>query len=131
MKLNWIDLHYNGIIYSKKNSKQIVRVGSKMFLVSNKNAKDCEEAMSTEFCNQAIKRHWKPSGRYAVSMYFTRKDNRPRDLDNMATSVLDALVLAEVLPDDNFNHVRELHIYDMGANKDNPGVSVHLEESFA
>lgn len=131
MKLNWIDLHYNGIIYSKKNSKQIVRVGSKMFLVSNQNAKNCEKSMSTEFCAQVLKHNWKPSGRYAVSMYFTRESNIRRDLDNLATSVLDALVLAGALEDDGVKCVKELHVYDMGVNKDTPGVSVHLEESFA
>lgn len=130
MSLNWIDLFYNGVIYSKKNSKQIVRVGQKTFLVSNKNAKDCERAMSTEFCEQVLKHHWKPSGRYAVDMYFTRKDNTRRDLDNMATSVLDALVLAGALPDDNIKYVSELHIYDMGVDKEHAGVSVHLEETF-
>jgi len=127
MKLNWIDLHYNGIIYSKKNSKQIVRVGSKMFLVSNQNAKSCEQAMSAEFCAQVLKNHWKPNGRYSVSMYFYRESNIRRDLDNLATSVFDALVLAGALEDDSVKCVKEVHIYDMGVRKDNPGVSVHLD----
>jgi Holliday junction resolvase RusA-like endonuclease len=60
-------------------------------------------------------------------MYFTRKDNVRRDLDNIATSVLDALVLGKALPDDDINNIRELHIYDMGVSKDNVGVSVHLD----
>lgn len=127
MSLNWIDLSYNGVIYSKKNSKQIVRVGNKMFLVSNPNAKSCEKTMSAEFALQATKARWKPQGKYSVSMYFWRENNIRRDLDNMATSVLDALVLAGALEDDNINSVHELHIYDMGVDKENVGVRVHLE----
>lgn len=125
--LNWIDLHYTGTIYSKKNSKQIVRVGQKMFLVSSPNAKNCEQSMSTEFSLQVIKAKWKPQGKYSVSMYFWRKNNVRKDLDNMATSVMDALVLAGALEDDNINNVGELHIYDMGVDKDKEGVSVHIE----
>ena len=127
VNLNWLELNYKGAIYSKKNSKQIVRVGQKMFLVSNKNAKKNEEDMAAEFALQVVKKKWKPVGKYSVNMYFWRENNIRRDLDNMATSVLDALVLAGALEDDNVNSVHELHIYDMGVDKELVGVSVHLE----
>ena len=125
--LNWIDLHYSGTIYSKKNSKQIIQVHGKPILISNKNAKKNEQEMSAEFALQVIKAKWHPRGRYSVSMYFTRKDNVRRDLDNLTTSVLDALVLGNALPDDDINNIKELHIYDMGVDKDKVGVSVHLD----
>ena len=125
--LNWIDLHYSGTIYSKKNSKQIIQVHGKPILISNKNAKKNEQDMSAEFALQVIKAKWHPRGRYSVSMYFTRKDNVRRDLDNLTTSVLDALVLGNALPDDDISNIKELHIYDMGVDKEKVGVSVHLE----
>ena len=125
--LNWIDLHYSGTIYSKKNSKQIIQVHGKPILISNKNAKKNEQDMSAEFALQVIKAKWHPRGRYSVSMYFTRKDNVRRDLDNLTTSVLDALVLGNALPDDDINNIKELHIYDMGVDRDKVGVSVHLD----
>lgn len=127
MSLNWIDLHYDGVIYSKKNSKQIIQVHGKPILISNKNAKKNEQEMSAEFALQVIKAKWHPRGCYSVSMYFTRKDNVRRDLDNLTTSVLDALVLGNALPDDDINNIKELHIYDMGVDKDKVGVSVHLD----
>lgn len=127
MNLNWIDLHYNGTIYSKKNSKQIIRAGGRMMLVSNPKAKRNENEMSAEFSLQVIKSHWKPKGSYSVSMYFWRDSNVRRDLDNLATSVLDALVKGGALEDDNINNVNELHIYDMGVSKQLVGVGVHLE----
>ena len=125
--LNWIDLHFSGVIYSKKNSKQIISVHGKPVLISNKNAKRNEEVMSAEFAAQVMKKGWKPKGKYSVSMWFWRKDNVRRDLDNLTTSVLDALVLGSALPDDDINNIKELHIYDMGVDKDNVGVSVHLD----
>ena len=125
--LNWIDLHYSGTIYSKKNSKQIIQVHGKPILISNKNAKKNEQDMSAEFALQVIKAKWHPRGRYSVSMYFTRKDNVRRDLDNLTTSVLDAIVLGNALPDDDINNIKELHIYDMGVDKEKVGVSVHLD----
>jgi Holliday junction resolvase RusA-like endonuclease len=127
MSLNWIDLRYKGVIYSKKNSKQIIKVHGKPIIVSNRNAKKNEKDMSSEFALQVIKNKWKPHGRYSVHMYFWRKDNVRRDLDNLTTSVLDALVLAGALTDDNVNNVKELHIYDMGVDTENVGVSVHLD----
>lgn len=120
-------LYYNGVIYSKKNSKQIIQVKGRPVIISNKNAKKNEKDMSEEFAFQRIKAHWQPSGKYSVSMYFTRKDNVRRDLDNLATSVLDALVLGGALADDNVHCVGELHIYDMGVNEQNVGVQVELE----
>ena len=127
MGLNLLDLNYNGVIYSKKNSKQIVRAGNRTFLVSNRNARQCEDDMVGKFALQVIKSKWKPQGKYSVTMHFFRKDNTRRDLDNLTTSVLDALVKAGALEDDNINYVHELHIYDLGVDKNNVGVHVQLE----
>ena len=125
--LNWISLNYRGTIYSKKNSKQIIRAGGRMMLVSNPKAKRNEEDMAGEFALQVIKNRWKPHGKYSVSMYFWRESNIRRDLDNLATSVLDALVKAGALEDDNVSKVGELHIYDMGVDKELVGVKVDLD----
>lgn len=122
-----ISLYFDGVIYSKKNSKQIISVKGRPVIISNKNAKKNEKDMSAEFAFQCAKQAWRPDGRYSVSMYFTRKDNVRRDLDNLATSVLDALVLGGALQDDNIKNVGELHIYDMGVNEQNVGVRVQLE----
>ena len=122
-----ISLYFDGVIYSKKNSKQIISVKGRPVIISNKNAKKNEKDMSAEFAFQCAKQAWKPDGRYSVSMYFTRKDNVRRDLDNLCTSVLDALVLGGALADDNTASVGELHIYDMGVNRDGVGVQVNLE----
>lgn len=123
----YLELYYSGVIFSKKNSKQIISVNGRPIIVSNKNAKKNEKDMAAEFALQAIKQQWHPRGQYAISMYFWRDKNIRRDLDNLATSVLDALVLAQVLEDDSVKYINELHIYDMGVSKELAGVSVHLD----
>lgn len=127
MESNLITLYYDGVIYSKKNSKQIIQVKGRPVIISNKNAKKNEQDMAAEFAFQVAKNHWKPDGKYSVSMYFTRKDNVRRDLDNLTTSVLDALVLGGALQDDNTHLIGELHIYDMGVNEQQVGVMVTIE----
>lgn len=125
--LNMLKLTYIGAIYSKKNSKQIISVHGKPMIVSNSRAKKNEQDMAAGFALQVIKKKWKPVGKYSVTMHFWRESNVRRDLDNLTTSVLDALVLARALEDDNINNVKELHIYDMGVDKEAPGVVVNLE----
>ena len=121
-------LTYQGIIYSKKNSKSIItnrRTGRPM-IVASKKAKDMEKNMAREFSVQR-------GGRSAINipssvyMKLYRKDNIRRDLDNVATSVLDGLVRGEVIADDNYSIVKSLHIEDCGVDKNNPRVEIEIK----
>ncbi len=121
-------LAYQGVIYSKKNSKSIItnRRTGKPMIVASKKAKDMEKHMARELSTQrggrsAINR---PS---SVYMRLYRKDNIKRDLDNVATSVLDGLVRGEVIADDNYSIVKSLHIEDCGVDKDNPRVEIEIK----
>lgn len=120
-------LTYQGVIYSKKNSKSIIknRRTGKPMIIASKKAKDMEKNMASEFSIQlggrpAINR---PS---SVYMKLYRKDNIKRDLDNVATSVLDGLVRGEVIADDNYSIVKSLHIEDCGVDKNNPRVEIEI-----
>ena len=120
-------LTYQGVVYSKKNSKSIIknhRTGKPM-IVASKKAKDMEKNMAGEFSTQrgehpAINR---PS---SVCMKLYRKDNIKRDLDNVATSVLDGLVRGNVITDDNYSIVKSLRIEDCGVDKNNPRVEIEI-----
>lgn len=120
-------LIYQGVIYSKKNSKSIItnrRTGRPM-IVASKRAKDMEKNMVREFSIQRGERSAinRPS---SVCMKLYRKDNIKRDLDNVATSVLDGLVRGEVIADDNYSIVKSLHIEDCGVDKNNPRVEIEI-----
>lgn len=120
-------LTYQGVIYSKKNSKSIIknRRTGKPMIVASKRAKDMEKNMASEF---SIQRggHSVINTPSSVCMKLYRKDNIKRDLDNVATSVLDGLVRGEVIADDNYSIVKSLHIEDCGVDKNNPRVEIEI-----
>lgn len=65
----------------------------------------------------------------AMTYEFWFRDNKRRDPDNYAASakmLQDGLVKAGILPDDNFNHVRELRIKQGGVDKQ-PYILIHIE----
>lgn len=94
-------------------------------IVASKKAKDMEKNMASEFSTQRGERSAIniPS---SVCMKLYRKDNIKRDLDNVATSVLDGLVRGEVIADDNYGIVKSLHIEDCGVDKNNPRVEIEI-----
>lgn len=120
-------LTYQGVVYSKKNSKSIIknRRTGKPMIVASKRAKDMEKNMAGGFSAQRGGRSAinKPS---SVRMKLYRKDNIKRDLDNVATSVLDGLVRGNVIADDNYGIVKSLHIEDCGVDKNNPRVEIEI-----
>ena len=122
---------YHGIVYSKKNSKQIVinkRTG-KPQIISNRKALAMESDIATQLSAQnALKTLKTPfSGDCAVYMIVYQPDKRRRDLDNQATSILDGMVAAGILADDNNEVVTELHIKNGGIDREDPRVEIEVE----
>lgn len=120
-------LTYQGVVYSKKNSKSIItnRRTGKPMIVASKRAKDMEKNMAREFSAQHGG-HSAIDTPSSVCMKLYRKDNIKRDLDNVATSVLDGLARGDVIADDNYSIVKSLHIEDCGVDKNNPRVEIEI-----
>jgi Holliday junction resolvase RusA-like endonuclease len=71
-----------------------------------------------------------PVNTVLVTYEFWFKDRRRRDADNYAASakmLQDGLVKAGILPDDNFEYVKELRIKHGGVS-DKPYILIHLDE---
>lgn len=112
-----------GQVVSQKNDKFAVinkRTG-KPFIMSNKNV----QAWKTNVAWQ-LKPIESVEGQVRIDMIFYNKDNRRRDLDNMATSVLDALKNAGTIEDDNCFVVRELCAKFGGVDRNRPRVEIVL-----
>ena len=132
-------LTYYGVIYSKKNSKRIItnrRTGRPM-IVSNDKAKAMENDMATQF-SSAIRNLYlvsmPPATTFCgkplkITVEIWQKDKTRRDLDNQATSVLDALVAGGIIADDSVNVVRELSVKMMGIDKEHPRAIVIIAGS--
>ena len=64
-----------------------------------------------------------------VQIDITEPDHRRRDLDNQATSVLDALVGAGILTDDSNKVIIELQTRLAGFDKNDPHADIIIEEA--
>lgn len=124
-----IKLTYHGAVLSKKNTKQIIknpRTG-KPIIVSNKSAKANEGDMTDQFSLQTLKQA-APVEKCKISIVIYEPNWQRRDLDNQTTSILDALVKAEVIKDDSIKCVVGLSIELGGIDKNNPRAEIVITE---
>lgn len=126
-----VKLIFRGVIHSKKNSKQIIknrRTGRLMVISSNK-AREMESEMTNQFISQIGMCHRVPSDEpVSVTINIWEESNRRHDLDNQATSILDALVAAGVVPDDCVKYIQELNVYFAGVDRDDPRAEIEIKE---
>lgn len=61
-----------------------------------------------------------------ITLTYFLPDKRARDLDNYGKAVFDRLVHDNVILDDNFNILREIHIRFGGIDKGNPRVEIEI-----
>lgn len=123
-----ITIVYHGTVYSKKNSKRIIRNRhtGRMALVSSEVAQENEKNMAEQFKLQAKSQVTFPC-EISIKIYepnFTR-----RDLDNQATSILDALKVSGIIIDDDFKHVSAVSIKFGGVNSQNPRAEITIREA--
>lgn len=130
--MNHIELTYHGAVYSKKNSKRIIvnRRTGRPQIISNQRAQEMEVAMVKEFQAQMAETKWEADTNttYGVAIFIWTKDRTRRDLDNQATSILDALVAAGVIPDDSMKYVISLQVEFMGVDKNDPRAEVTIRK---
>ena len=64
----------------------------------------------------------------AIEMVFYDGDLRRHDLDNQCSSILDTLVKAEILEDDDQKHVNSIRLTYGGLDRENPRCEIFLDE---
>lgn len=122
-----LKLTYHGTVLSKKNSKRIIRnhrTGAPM-MVSNKSAKANEDSMIGEFRAQTSNQD-QPFECCIVDIGIFEPNLQRRDIDNQATSILDALVQAGVIVDDGFKCVQGMIVRFEGIDRKDPRAEIKI-----
>ena len=121
---------FHGQILAKKNSKiiSVNKATGRPFVRMNDRAKEQEAAMarqfSDDFTNQGMIEPLYDS--VEVIMDIWNQDMRPRDLDNQISTILDGLVKAGVLQDDNQKYVSQIKGYYHGVDKEDPRAEITI-----
>lgn len=107
-----------GNIPSKKNSKMIVWRGKVPLLLPSANF--------TKWHKEALKQLTgiKPIKSNKLSITFFSENNRKWDLSNRAESVMDLLVDAGLIEDDNYTVISDLHLKFGGVNPGKVGCEI-------
>ena len=112
-----------GRIPSKKNSKQIIRRGNRSMLVSSR----AHSIWHTDSMWQLKEQRTRPmEGKIGIEMMFYFPDKRRADLTNKAESIMDLLVDAGIIEDDNANVCPEVLLRFGGVDRERPRVEVSL-----
>lgn len=111
---------------AQKNSKSIAinRATGKPFIMSNQNVKTWQNTAAIQLLRYRIKEPLQ--GKQELSIMFYVKDNRRRDLDNMLTTIQDALVKAGILEDDSWKSLKIGEI-DATLDKANPRAVITIK----
>lgn len=124
-------LTIKGNIPSLKNSKQIYRNSKtgRPFITASDNAKAWMNSATVQLLSQMNELKPEPFNYpINITMVFYYKDKTRKDLDNSASGVLDALVKAKVIDDDDHKHVDNVFLQFSGYDKANPRVEIHLDD---
>lgn len=111
---------------AQKNSKSIAynKGTGKPFIMSNQNVKAWQNSADVQLLHYRIKQPLE--GRQELSIKFFVKDKRRRDLDNMLTTIQDALVRGGIIEDDSWQFLR-IGSIDAEIDKDNPRAEITLK----
>jgi Holliday junction resolvase RusA-like endonuclease len=119
----------DGEVPSQKNRKiiSVNRATGRPFLRSAPAVKDWQALANIQLQKQfkgfVIKNY-----PISVSIIFYYGTLRRKDLDNSASSVMDALTAAQIIEDDNVNFVDCLQLQYGGHDKINPRVEIYLDD---
>lgn len=117
----------NGETPSKKNSRINTRSGRSF---PSKKYKAWHDTVVSELAFLIARKQIEtiPNGKEVIlTATFCHGNFKRRDSDNQLSSILDTLVDAGILPDDNWKIIPEKHIYDK-YEKNNPHCIIEIKE---
>mgnify|MGYP001609862418 CR=1 FL=1 len=105
----------------KKNSRRVFARGRRVLSLPSVR----HEVWYAEMMPRVLKGwHGRPLDCVKVELNYYLPDRRRRDLTNMSESVMDLLVKARIIKDDDVFHVPDVHLVCHGVDKVSPRVEV-------
>lgn len=134
-------LHFEGQILAKKNRHTIMRVGGRSIVRPDNEAKANEDDMVDQFRmqllqterrgfiagtkEQRILQARRDHETYTVEIAITEPNRIRRDLDNQASTLMDALTRAGAIADDCWQFVKKLVVEAAGVSP-TPGADIKI-----
>lgn len=115
---------FPGRIPSKKNSTRRIRRGNRVFTVPSEAHEAWEEEMLWNLKSQ--ERPEEPFQKCSCLVGFYVPDRRVADLTNKTESIMDVMVKAGIIKDDNWFCVGSLDLRFYGVDKQNPRCEVYI-----
>ena len=119
-----LKLTVKGRVPSKKNSLRRIKRGNRIFTVASEQHKDWEEAKLWELKFQKID---KVENIKSIEIVFYAPDKRKADSTNKAESIMDLLVKAKVIEDDNWFVVPDLRLKFGGIDRISPRAEIKIK----
>lgn len=139
--LETIKLRFDGQILAKKNRHMVARIGNHAFVKPDKEAQANEEDMVNQFRTQLLQTQRrsramaskerrvleaKAAGEtYTVEIRITQPNMIRRDLDNQASTIMDALTRSGAIADDCWQFVRRITV-EAGGVSPTPGADIEI-----
>ncbi len=120
-----IKIELKNRIPSKKNSKIIVCRGTRPMLLPSSKYMEWHKDASLQLVQQKIPKD-KISG-FSVTVQFYVPDLRKADSSNKFESIMDLLVDNDIIEDDNWWVVNDIHINKVILDRENPRCYINLE----
>lgn len=114
---------FPGDVPSKKNSRQLIKAGGRMFFVPGAVYAKWHRRMKSEMLGRLPSTQIESCG---VSISIFPATKRKSDLTNKAESIMDFLVDTGVLADDNWFIVKSVNIEFGGVDRKNPRAEVTI-----